>query len=52
MKVGDLVKVKYDGRVRLVTKIRTEPGAGAWVQLHSETLLFRPNKLEAVNESR
>ncbi len=59
MKVGDLVKIKYDGVVALVTRIAlvdnyyksiTRPVE--WVFLSGQDMPFRPHTLEVVNESR
>ena len=59
MKVGDLVKIKYDGVVALVTRIAlvdnyyksiTRPVE--WVYLSGQDMPFRPHTLEVVNESR
>ena len=49
MKVGDLVRVKYDGTVALVTHI--EDGARPWIYLHTGES-FKWDKLELVNEGR
>ena len=59
MKVGDLVKIKYDGVVALVTRIEfvdnyyksiTKPVE--WIFLSGQDMPFRPHTLEVVNESR
>ncbi len=59
MKVGDLVRIKYDGVVALVTRIAlvdnyyksiTRPVE--WVYLSGQDMPFRPHTLEVVNESR
>lgn len=59
MKVGDLVKIRYDGVVALVTRIAlvdnyyksiTKPVE--WVYLSGQDMPFRPHTLEVVNESR
>ena len=59
MKVGDLVKIKYDGVVALVTRIAlvdnyyksiTKPVE--WVYLSGQDVPFRPHTLEVVNASR
>ncbi len=59
MKVGDLVKIRYDGTVALVTRIAlvdnyyksiTKPVE--WVYLSGQDMPFRPHTLEVVNESR
>ena len=57
MKAGDLVRIKHDGKVSIVTKVRmqtleygSEPMI--WVSLHNERLTFNADKLEVINESR
>ena len=59
MKVGDLVKIKYDGTLALVTRIEfvdnyyksiTKPVE--WIFLSDQDMPFRPHTLEVVNESR
>ena len=59
MKVGDLVKIKYDGVVALITRIAlvdnyyksiTKPVE--WVYLSGQDVPFRPHTLEVVNASR
>lgn len=59
MKVGDLVKIRYDGVVALVTRIAlvdnyyksiTKPVE--WIFLSGQDMPFRPHTLEVVNESR
>ena len=57
MKVGDLVKIKYDDRVKLVTKVEIEPlerdiNRGTWIHLLGEDITFRKEHLEVVNASR
>ena len=49
VKVGDLVKVIYDGTVGLI--VRIEDGARPWIYLHTGES-FKANKLEVINESR
>ena len=49
MKVGDLVKVIYDGTLGLI--VRIEDGAHPWVYLHTGES-FKWDKLELVNEGR
>tara|TARA_B100000212_G_scaffold127665_1_gene95767 strand:- start:296 stop:445 length:150 start_codon:yes stop_codon:yes gene_type:complete len=49
MKVGDLVKVIYDGTVGLIVHI--EDGARPWIHLHTGES-FKWDKLEVINESR
>jgi len=53
MKVGDLVKVIYDGSVGLVVRIDDEClfGASTWIYLDTGDS-FKPHKLEIINESR
>ena len=59
MKVGDLVKIKHDGVVALVTRIEfvdnyyksiTKPVE--WIFLSGQDMPFRPHTLEVVNEGR
>ena len=59
MKVGDLVKIKYDGAMALVTRIEfvdnyyksiTKPVE--WIFLSGHDMPFRPHTLEVVNEGR
>jgi len=59
MRVGDLVKIKYDGVVAIVTRIEpmtnfyksiTEPTI--WVFLHDQPVPFRPHTLEVVSANR
>ena len=59
MKVGDLVKIRYDGVVALVTRIEFVPNfyksitkPTEWVFLSGQDMPFRPHTLEVVNESR
>jgi len=59
MQVGDLVKIKYDGVVALVTRIELVPNfyksvtkPTEWVFLSGQDVPFRPHTLEVVNESR
>ena len=58
IKVGDLVKIKYDGVVALVTRIEftsnfyksvTKPTE--WVFLSGQDVPFRAHRLEVVNAS-
>ena len=56
MKVGDLVKIKYDGVVALVTRIEFAPNfyksvtkPTEWVFLSGQDVPFRPHRLEVVN---
>ena len=50
MKVGDLVRVMYDGTVGVVARV--EPGVSEtpWIWLHNGES-FRSDYLELVNES-
>ena len=57
MKVGDLVRIKYDGKVSIVTKVKTQTLGGhtkpmTWVNLHNEWMTFSVDKLEVINASR
>ena len=58
MKVGDLVRIKYDGKVRLVTNKslrRLNPSKPTGVyefHLLGEDVTFTSDKLEAINASR
>jgi hypothetical protein len=56
MKVGDLVRIKYDGVVALIVEVEVcQTGAdypGAWFHLLDQPVPFRANKLEVINESR
>ena len=54
MKVGDLVKVKYNGRVGLITniinfRISTNNDMRTWVRLFGEDFAFKKEKLEAIS---
>ena len=49
MKVGDLVKVIYDGTLGLI--VRIEDGARPWIYLHTGEA-FKANKLEGINAPR
>ena len=49
MKVGDLVKVIYDGTTGLV--VRVIDGDHPWIYLHTGES-FRSDKLEVINASR
>ena len=59
MKVGDLVKVIYDGTVGLIVRFeqgvksveQSDFGDSVWVYLHTGES-FRADKLEVINESR
>ena len=50
MQVGDLVKVRYDDTVGLVTKIE-RTSYDVWVWLHTGES-FRQDRLEVVSASR
>ena len=57
MRAGDLVRIKYDGKVSIVTEVETEhlgvpPSETIWVHLHNERMVFKAEKLEVINESR
>ena len=57
MKVGDLVRIKYDGKARLVTKVEIEPlerdiNKGTWFHLLGEGMTFRKEHLELISETR
>ena len=59
MKVGDLVKIKYDGVVALITKIESVPNfyesipdPTTWIYLLGQPVPLKVNKLEVVSESR
>ena len=57
MRAGDLVKIKYDGKVRLVTEVETvqfgsDEHINTWVHLHNERMIFKAEKLEVLNASR
>ncbi len=49
MKVGDLVRVSYDGTMGVI--VRIEDGAWPWIYLHTGEC-FKWDKLEVVNASR
>ena len=57
MKVGDLVKNKYNGKVSLVTKIEVRRSVPSnrmktWVYLLGESYRVEKDCLEVINESR
>ena len=57
MRAGDLVKIKYDGKVRLVTEVETvqfgsDEHINTWVHLHNERMIFKAENLEVLNASR
>ena len=47
MKVGDLVKIIYDGTLTIVTEVTAN-----WIYVYDEEWAFKADKLELVNESR
>ena len=62
MKVGDLVKIKYDGVVALITEIEPIPCLHAewqastcacrWYSLLDQPVTFRASQIEVVSASR
>ena len=57
MKTGDLVRVKHDGKVRLITKVEivqfaTNEYKNTWVHLLGEDVCFKKDNLEVLNEGR
>lgn len=59
MKVGDLVKIKYDGVVALVTRIesvgnfyKSVTTPTDWYYLLGQPVPFKASKLEVVNANR
>ena len=57
VKVGDLVRIKYDGKVGIVTGVKVQSLGGhtkpmTRVNLHNEWMTFNVDKLEVINESR
>ena len=59
MKVGDLVKIKHDGVVAIITRIEFTPNfyksvtkPTEWVFLSGQDVSFRPHRLEVINASR
>ena len=58
MEVGDLVKIKYDGVVALITEIESYPhpsgfeGTTRWYSLLDQPVSFRASQIEVINESR
>ncbi len=57
MKVGDLVRIKYDGKVSIVTGVKMQSLGGhtkpmTWVRLHDERMTFNADKLEVINANR
>ena len=51
MKVGDLVRVKYDGSVGIIASVEQANGFKPWVRLHTGEE-FRSDKLEVISDSR
>ena len=51
MKVGDLVKVVYDGATGIVARIEGGPVSPVWVALHTGEY-FKADKLEVISEHR
>ena len=56
MNVGDLVRVKHDGKVRLITKVETVQFAtneykNTWVHLLGEDVYFKKDNLEVLSAS-
>ena len=58
MEVGDLVKIKYDGIVAIITEVKCIPSASTsegptrWYTLLGQPLPFRGTHLKVINESR
>ena len=57
MEIGDLVKIKYDGRVSLITKVETiqltsVEYKNTWIHLLGEDVPFTKDRLEVISESR
>jgi len=59
VKVGDLVKVKHDGAVALVTRIvfarsyyKSITKPSEWVFLCGHDSPYKPHRLEVINEGR
>jgi len=59
IEVGDLVKVKYDGSLGLVTRIvlarsfyKSLSKASPWVFLSGHDSPYKPHSLEVISESR
>ena len=53
MKVGDLVRIKYDGTIGLVVKVETHRKSRPclWIHLHSGEAL-KPEYLEVISTRR
>ena len=58
MEVGDLVKIKYDGVVAVITEVESIPSASTsqgptrWYSLLDQPVSFRASQIEVINESR
>jgi hypothetical protein len=57
VKVGDLVKIKYDGVVALITKVETvqvplSPYKATWIHLLNQPVSFKVQQLEVINANR
>ena len=56
MEVGDLVKIKYDGVVALITEVRSDNNVYVsptrWYSLLGQPVSFRASQIELVNASR
>ena len=56
MKVGDLVKIKYDGVIGLIIEVETIQTYSLkdefWIRLLNQPVPFKPETLEVINESR
>ena len=47
-KVGDLVKIKYDGVLALVCRVAYHNANDSWVYLLNQPVPFRPERLEMI----
>ena len=52
MKVGDLVKLTYDGTITVITRITTTLADDPWYHLLGKETSFRAEKLEVISECR
>ena len=58
MEVGDLVKIKYDGIVAVITEVESIPSASTsqgptrWYTLLGQPVTFRASQIEVINASR
>ena len=57
MKVGDLVRIKYDGVVALITKVEIDSvdpdgNNGRYFHLLGQPVPFRADRIEVISESR